>query len=289
MHHVLLQTTIEGELDDWNIDRFSRLKALLESIPDEAGNPRFRVTARNRDKQGQPDPILSRLDETDIDQLWLFAVDVGDGLTSEDCEGISRFRRAGRAMLIARDHMDLGCSICNLAGVGAANHFHTHNLDPDETRRCIDDTVTTAISWPNYHTGSNGDYQRVEPVGDVHPVLRDPESANGVLLYLPSHPHEGAISAPVGDASSRVILRGRSQLSGRTVNLAVAFEGSEGGGRAIVESTFHHFADYNWSPASGCPTFVSESPGDGLARFPEAMRSTHRYVRNVAEWLAGSP
>lgn len=287
MHHLLLQTTIEGELDDWNIDRFSRLKALLESITDEAGNPRFRVTARNREKRGQPDPLLSRLHETDIDQLWLFAVDVGDGLTAEDCESISRFRRDGRAMMVARDHMDLGCSVCSLAGVGAANHFHTHNLDPDASRRCIDDTATTAISWPNYHTGSNGDYQLVEPVGEVHPVLRDPGSASGVIRYLPSHPHEGAVSAPEGDTSSRVILRGRSQLSGRTVNLSVAFEGTSEGGRAIAESTFHHFADYNWDPSLGCPTFVSEAPGDGLARFPEALRSTHRYVRNVAEWLAG--
>ncbi|AKU99039.1 hypothetical protein AKJ09_05703 [Labilithrix luteola] len=59
------------------------------------------------------------------------------------------------------------------------------------------------------------------------------------------------------------------------------------GGRAIAESTFHHFADYNWTPDSGCPTFVSEAPSDGFARFPEALRSTHRYVRKVAEWLAG--
>jgi hypothetical protein len=55
----------------------------------------------------------------------------------------------------------------------------------------------------------------------------------------------------------------------------------------IAQSTFHHFADYNWNPALGCPDFVSEAPGDSLATTPGALRSVHRYVSNVALWLAG--
>jgi hypothetical protein len=39
--------------------------------------------------------VLSTLDESDYDQLWLFALDTGDGLDAEDCAAISRF--AGRA------------------------------------------------------------------------------------------------------------------------------------------------------------------------------------------------
>jgi hypothetical protein len=287
MQHILLQTTIEGDSDDWHIGRFGHLKAFLESLRDEDGEPAFRVTARNREAVGRPDPLLSRLHESDVDQLWLFAVDVGDGLTSEDCAGISRFRREGGGLLVTRDHMDLGSSICSLAGVGAAHHFHSRNPDPDESRHRIDDDVTTAISWPNYHSGANGDYQRVEVVGDVHPVLLDPESDGGVIRFLPAHPHEGAVGAPQDDPTSRVILKGCSQCTGRDFNIAVAFEPSADGGPAIAQSTFHHFADYNWDTASGCPSFVSEAPGDGLLRNPEALRSTKRYVRNVAFWLAG--
>jgi hypothetical protein len=44
------------------------------------------------DKDGN-DRILSKLDETDFDQLWLFALDNGDGLTAADCQGITRFRQ----------------------------------------------------------------------------------------------------------------------------------------------------------------------------------------------------
>jgi hypothetical protein len=68
----------------------------------------------------------------------------------------------------------------------------------------------------------------------------------------------------------------------------VAFEHSDDGGRAIAQSTFHHFADYNWDVAADRPSFVSEAPGDDMRRYPEALESTRRYVRNVAFWLGGS-
>jgi len=67
----------------------------------------------------------------------------------------------------------------------------------------------------------------------------------------------------------------------------VAFEPGAHGGPGIAESTFHHFADYNWDPNSGCPSFVSEPPGDGLKLVTDAMADTHRYILNVAAWLAG--
>jgi len=286
MLNLLLQTTIEGDPDDWNISRFSHLAAFLAQLRDKDGELAFRVTARDRAPRGAPDLMLSTLHESGVDQLWLFAVDGGDGLTEQDCASISQFRRRGGALMVTRDHMDVGSSICNLGGIGAAHHFHSHNREPDESRHCIDDTLATHISWPNYHSGANGDYQRVRSVGSIHPVMRDRHSPTGVIQYLPAHPHEGVVSAPANDASGRVVVEGQSAASGRRFNIAVAFERSEHGGRAIAQSTFHHFADYNWDPAAGCPTFVGEAPGDGIARFPEALRSTKQYVSNVAFWLS---
>jgi hypothetical protein len=66
----------------------------------------------------------------------------------------------------------------------------------------------------------------------------------------------------------------------------VAFEPGAAVGPAIAQSTFHHFADYNWDINSGAPSFVDEPPGDSMARQPQAIADTHRYVRNVALWLA---
>ncbi len=119
-------------------------------------------------------------------------------------------------------------------------------------------------------------------------MLRDPDAPEGFLRYLPSHPHEGAVGKPEADPTARVIATGRSKVSGTAFNIAVAFEPSAAGGPAIAQSTFHHFADYNWDPAMGAPSFVDEPPGSALAGSPEARRSVERYVRNLAGWLAGT-
>ncbi len=89
---ILLQTTIPTTEDDWSIFRFSLLQDYLASIQDEAGNSLFAVEARDRyaDAEGN-DPILSTLGESNFDQLWLFALDTGDGLTEKDIAGINAF------------------------------------------------------------------------------------------------------------------------------------------------------------------------------------------------------
>ena len=189
--------------------------------------------------------------------------------------------------MVTRDPMEPGSSICSLGGIGAAHHFHSRNLEPDEDRHRADEPFSAPVAWPDHHSGNNGDYQRVRPVGGTHPVPRDHVSPTGAIQYLPAHPHEGAVSAPPHDPTSRVILEGRSRHTGRTYTIAAASEAGENGGRALAQSTFHHFADYNWDPAAGCPSFVTERPSPGMLRFPEALRSTKRYVRNLAFWLSG--
>jgi hypothetical protein len=285
---ILLQTTISTVPDDWNIARFSLLADFLRAQCDQDGLPLFDVTARDRDAVGVPDQVLSKLDESDYGQLWLFAVDSGDGLTAEDCAAIGRFRRRGAGLLVTRDHMDLGSSICSLGDIGAAHYFHTKNPDPDPSRHRIDDPFSSRILWPNYHSGANGDYQTIEVVEPLHPVLADPTSPNASIRRLPAHPHEGAVGAPPNDPSARVIAFGHSRVTGARFNIAVAFSASERGGPALAQSTFHHFADYNWDTRVGCPSFVDEPPGDAMANNPAALADIQRYVRNAALWLNGS-
>src|ERR1700742_3627851 len=282
----LVQTTIPTIADDWNVARFHLLSEFLDQQRAADGSKLFQVTARDRDTGDGPDSLLSRLDESDFDQMWLFAVDTGNGLTPEDCAAIGRFRKRGGGLLVTRDHMDLGSSVCSLGGVGLAHHFHSKNPESDAGRRRNDDPFTTAIQWPNYHSGANGDYQDISPVGALHPVLRDPARPGQPLRFLPAHPHEGAVDAPPGDASARVIATGRSKVTGADFNIAVAFEPDGENGPAMAQSTFHHFADYNWDIGAGAPSFVDEPPGSTMAETPEAMQSTKSYARNLALWLS---
>ena len=284
---ILLQTTIPFTPDDWHIGRFSLLGECLAGLKGDRSEPLFAVTARDRDPLGKPDSVLSTVDHSDFAELWLFAVDAGDGLTPEDCEAISKFRRRGGGLMVTRDHMDLGSSVCTLGGVGAAHHFHSKNPDPDPNRRRIDDPYTTQILWPNFHSGANGDYQVITPIDPPHPVLLDPDSPGGVLRYLPAHPHEGDVSRPPNEPRARVIATGRSKVTGTAFNIAVAFEPSAAGGPAIAQSTFHHFCDYNCDPGMGAPSFVGEAPCNAILKSPEAQHSVKRYVRNLAVWLAG--
>ncbi len=276
---ILLQTTIPGREDDWHVGRFSLLREHLASLGD------FQVKARDHDPDPS-DPVLSNLDSSDFDELWLIGVDGGDGLSEADSEGINRFHARGGGLLVTRDHENVGSCLCALKRVGPAHYFHSTNPDPDPLRRSPDDTLTAAISWPNYHSGRNGDYQPVTPTEPLHPLLLDPSLSSGRVERFPAHPHEGGVGVPPGE-SARVIATGRSLTTSRNFNLVVAFERTvEGSGRAIAESSFHHLADYNWDTGRGCPSFVAEPPGDGYLKDPEALRDILAYTRNLAFWLA---
>lgn len=287
--HILLQTTIPPVEDDWNIGRFSLLRDHLASVKDVSGAPLYKVTARDRevDSAGN-DVLLSVLDGSDVDELWLFAVDTGDGLSGADCEGITRFHQRGGGILTTRDHEDLGCSLCTLGGVGRAHFFHSQHQDPDASRHTRDDVVSRTIDWPNYHSGANGDYQKITIVEPTHELLKSP---SGVIEYFPAHPHEGSVGVPEDEDRARVIARGASQVSGRDFNLIVAFEqgpDQHGNrlGRALAESSFHHFVDYNWDTSKGCPSFLYEPPGDEIKRNPSRLADIKTYVSNAARWLA---
>jgi hypothetical protein len=289
---ILMQTTIPFAEDDWNIGRFSLLRDELASLKDADGKPLCEVTTRDRelDAAGN-DPALSTLDTTDFNELWLFAIDQGDGLTVTDCQGITRFRQRGGGIMATRDHQDLGTSLCTLGGIGRAHFFHSRHPEPDAARHVRDDPYTTSISWPNYHSGANGDYQTITAVAP-HELLRNPHSPTGSIQFFPAHPHEGAVGVPEGEQHAHVIATGQSKVTGRPFNLVVAFASSTDShgnqlGRGIAESSFHHFVDYNWDTDMGCPSFLIEAPGDGYKKNPQALQDIKTYVGNAARWLAG--
>jgi hypothetical protein len=274
---ILLQTTIMHDPLDWDVDRFSLLGDELRAAGHE-------VTARDRDDYEKDDPVLSALPELDYDQVWLIGVDQGNGLTPGDAKGILRFRENGGGVLTSRDHQDLGCCLSSLGSLGEVNLFHTVNPDPAAAR---DDQDNPNISWPNWHSGANGDYQPVFALAPDHSLLQTP---SGPIEWFPAHPHEGSVMAPPESPFATVIAQGRSSVSGRRFNLAVALENERTSagrplGRALAESTFHHFADYNWDIDAGAPDFVTDPPGHEMRDDPSRLEIFKEYVRNIADWL----
>jgi hypothetical protein len=283
---ILVKTTIGPVADDWHVGRFSLLTEHLRSLKDSAGGALYDVVARDRsENQKGDDTDLVQLANGAYDQLWLIGADETGALTSGDTENLAQFRRRGGGILLTRDHQDLGACLTRLGALGATQYFQTSNPDPDESHRCRDDRETPAISWPNYHSGANGDLQTITAIDPLHALMR---TASGIpIRRLPAHPHEGAVGVPTALRHiARVVAQGRSLTTGATFNLCVAVE-EPGMGRAVSDSSFHHFCDYNWNPRMGCPSFVTEPPGEGVLAARDALDDGHRYVENIAAWLAG--
>jgi hypothetical protein len=284
-YRILLKTTIGSEPDDWHIGRFSLLARHLASLK-QNGQPIYAVTARDRvmDESGD-DLDLGRLASGDFDQLWLIAADATGALTPGDVENIAAFRARGGGIMLTRDHQDLGASLAGLGPLGATQYFQSVNPDPDPARRCCDDVETPTISWPNFHSGANGNPQQIMVEPPRHPLVERSDGSS--LQFLPAHPHEGAVGVPdTLRSTARVVARGRSLTTGNTFNLCVAVE-EPSRGRAVADSSFHHFCDYNWDPRLGAPSFVSEPVGDVMLKEPAAILDTRRYVENIAAWLSG--
>ncbi len=277
MARILVKTTIPTTEDDWHIGRFAMLTDHLAATG-------HHVTARDRieDAAGN-DADLAALDR--YDQLWLFAVDETGALTNADCQAIAAFQKAGGGVMLSRDHMNLGACVTKIGDIGLTQHFQKTNPEADEARQAIDDRVTTNISWPNYHSGANGDLQQVVATEPVHPVMAD--DGGRPLALLPAHPHEGAVGVPAGLAGvARVVAQGQSKVSGNAFNIGVAVD-RPGEGKVYADSSFHHFCDYNLDPAAGCPSFVTEPAGDAIVTNADGLRQAKRYAANIAGWLGG--
>ena len=149
MTRILLQTTIVDTPDDWNVGRFSLLAEELR----RAGHD---VTARNRDG-GEVDPTLSRSTRSTTTSSGCSPSTPAADSRPTTRPGSCGSGQRGGGVVTARDHHDLGSCLRSLGSIGRVNHFHTENPEPNARR---DDQDNPGISWPNYHSGANGDYQR---------------------------------------------------------------------------------------------------------------------------------
>ncbi len=275
---ILLQTAIRHAEDDWHVGRFGLLAHELRRSAE--------VVARDLepDHRGD-DPVVSRLSRRDFDEVWLLGVDAGRGLSPRDIASVNAFHAAGGGLFTTRDHQDMGRWLRQLDGVGGAHFFHAPDCcEPEPDRQRADDLETTSISWPNYHSGNNGDFQHIEVLDSNHPLLA--RADGGRIQLFPAHPHEGAVGAP-NDPRARVIAEGTSRTTRRRFALIVVLDRDPGHpGRAIADSSFHHLADYNWEPSLGAPSFVTEPVGSGMRTEPHAIADIHAYVANAARWLA---
>lgn len=261
MATILVQTTLREGEGEWQIERFSALVSLLLA----EGHT---VVARNREPGADgSDPVLSSLDTSQFDELWLFAADRGNGLAPGDVRGILHFRERGGGIFTARDQENVGVSLLNLGSVGLVNHFRTYNR---QLRR-------RGFRVTESRHGLQSEYERIVPLEPVHELLLSQRSPSGVIEYFPAHAHEAAISVPPYAPFARVIAIATDDETGRAANIAIAIDDEpchDGRmcGRAVATSCLHHFANAQWS-------IDGDAPSENFKDF----------TRNVARWLAPQP
>ena len=226
-----------------------------------------RVTA-NRTQRGH-DPLLCGLADSGFDEIWLFAADRWLRAEWGGLRGHHRLPAArGRH---PRDARPPGCRVVDLlARRGRRGPLFSHTqpgpgrLAPLRGRQGNRNHFVA-----NYHSGRNGDYQRIIRVEPVHDLLRRPDSPAELIEFFSAHPHEGGVGAPEGETGARVIAMGKSRMTNRPFNLIVAFEEGEGReGRFCLASPIrstsrrraadafdlHH--RFNWRANAGRPSFV---------------------------------
>jgi hypothetical protein len=255
MATILVQTTLcEGD-GEWHIGRFSTLVSILRSEGHD-------VVARNREpREDGSDPVLSTLDSSAFDELWLFAADRGNGLAPDDVRGILRFRERGGGIFTARDRENVGLSLLNLGSVGLVNHFRSYNKQL--RKRAIRSMKRPAAA---------ADYERIVPVEPVHELLRTQRSPSGFIEYFPAPAHEAALSVSPYAPFARAIAVAENGASGDTIAIAIDDERCSDGtpcGRAVATSCLHHFADSRLNGKSDEPSEIFKD-----------------FARNIARWLA---
>ena len=208
--------------------------------------------------------------------------------TMRDRAGILRFQARGGGLMVTRDHMDLGCSVCAMGPVGAAHVFQYCTTLPVPSRRPTI-AIRPRFGWPDFHSGANGDVQPVRVELPVHPIMRDEESETGAIAYLPAHPHEGAVVAPASDPAARVIATGKSLFDRPAIQPGSGFRALGYGGARARGIDVPSLRGLQLGSSPRRPDFVTEKP---VYTLPDATLG-QRWPRpslchNVALWLAGT-
>jgi hypothetical protein len=179
------------------------------------------VTARNR-HLGETDPILSTLDTLAYDQLWLFAVDIGGGLSSPDAAAIMSFRERGGGVLTARDHQDLGSCLLSLGSIGGSTTSTPRTRARGPPRRPgHPDHLVAQLPLGRQRRRPAGGRDRSAPRAAADHA--DGQRSHRVVPGPPPRGRRVRTARRSAGAGDRVC--GRSTVTGRRFNLAVCLDG----------------------------------------------------------------
>lgn len=302
---------------------------------------RFQVTKAHRGPFAQSADITNfRFDTHDLsqyDEIWLFAVARGVGQIGDaEVAAIATFMDGGGGVFATGDHENLGVDMCGrIPRVRSMRRWWWPNSGPNGEPVAPpvgglnrhDTTLRGALNPTEFDDQSDDVPQVIQPrmysapspwvlrhYVYPHPLLCGP---NGVITYLPDHPHEGVCEVPpdltatltFGGSSfteyptrpdgsvlaPEVVATGhngpgiteKGGVNAKAFGVIGAYDGHQAQvGRVVVDSTWHHFFNINLigDPMAGEP---AQRIGFGASAAGQAKyEEIKAYFRNIAVWLA---
>jgi hypothetical protein len=285
---------------------FHGLKQVLATLTADPYHwVRFEVTTVHRHTDPSADhdglDLAAALQLGDFDELWIYSIQSGPGLTAPELAAARKFMDVHRGgVLITGDHDDLGMAFGNLPRAGKMRLLPAPPAAPPKWNSTLRSGANAAYDFEDQSDSTPqplsltwywGGFLSRRP----HPLLCSPM---GPIDIFPDHQHEGEAVAPApvpasewpGGVSAEVIARGTivdpSGNVGRQVGVLSVYDGHLASvGRIVADSTWHHHFDINLRGIPGDPTrtgFVTPGTGSWLS---SATKIEHYFI-NAAIWLA---
>jgi hypothetical protein len=260
----------------------------------------------------------------DFDQVWLFGISSGAGLSNIERPIVESFMNNGGGLFATGDHGSLGSALCgNIARVKDMRHWSdfpsssntTNEVSMTGKRRNDTNRPGSGDATSLYFDNQSDNIPQSISVrtfagGLPHPLLSISKKrrASGKIDVMPDHPHEGECKQETtftvnGVAVSSQIIATSFVLGGSTTNggnngkaatdahsfpsIAVWDGRPANAGRIVVDSTWHHFVNINLNGEGSQGSGFS--PND-LAGLQSGLNNSdyhaiRQYFMNIATWM----
>jgi len=280
----------------------------------------YRVTLAHRGViLNSPNPVVvnhlpnnfnfTSVNLNDFDQIWLFGINSGGGITTSEKNAIATYMNGGGGLFATGDHGSLGNAMCgDIIRVKDMRHWNdTPNSlnDTNEVSMTGRRRNDTNAPHPGNASATTFDHQSdnvpqrigVKKFGAgflPHPLLSISTSIrpSGIIDIMPDHPHEGecarettftvnSVAIPTQIISTSFVPGGNTSGGKDSTDphcfpsISVWDGRAANVGRIVSDSTWHHFVNINLNGSGSAQGGLSTSD----------FNVVRQYYMNIATWM----
>ncbi|MEN2413609.1 hypothetical protein [Flavobacterium mesophilum] len=258
--------------------------------------------------------FVSSVTLANFDQVWLFGINSGSGLPSNELVAVETYMNNGGGLFATGDHGTLGSALCsNIPRVKDMRHwadFGANEVGMTQARRNDTNRPKAGDATSLYFDNQSDNIPqnisvKIFGTGLPHPLLSIKKSIrpSGLIDIMPDHPHEGECKpetsftvngvtvATQNIATSHVLGGSTTGGGGKALTIPHSFSSIavwDGRlakvGRIVVDSTWHHFVNVN---LNGSESYFNgdDIPGLQSGLTTADFKVIRQYYMNIALWI----